>query len=352
MEAARPPRPSLPGAILGAVVGLWRLAPLRWGALAVLLAAYAVMSLEPFEWRLPRSLPNGATPLAEGWAFGSAGILIADAPLEGFEAAIEAETLDVSLEVRPHASLSGWAPILTIAQGAQRRNLTLAQDGEDLVLALRSQETGRSSKETARLAGVLVAERWVAIDVGLRPGRLTIAIDGAPMLAVALPPVVLGSWDPGVRLVLGNETSCERPWLGDIRKAVIAGPDGATDFARAGGIEAPAGCRLLRHPPKLAPLVFLNRWDAVRNTVMYLPLGCLLGMMVRRRNRRSFGALLAVIAGISLTFEVLQLLVPNRYPSIDDVIFNTAGGALGVCLGFWLMAQLAPWLPERRATAP
>jgi hypothetical protein len=78
---------------------------------------------------------------------------------------------------------------------------------------------------------------------------------------------------------------------------VIAGPDGGTDYALAGRTEAPAGCRILRHPPKLEPLIPLNRWDALRNAAMYLPLGCLLGMMVRRRNRQSFGAL--VLAGFS-----------------------------------------------------
>jgi VanZ family protein len=196
---------------------------------------------------------------------------------------------------------------------------------------------------------VLAADTWLAIDVRLRPGRLAIALDGTPMLSAALPPVVLGSWDPELQLTLGNETGCDRPWLGDLRKAVIAGPDRAIDYALAGAAEAPAGCRIVRHPPKLAPLVPLNRRDALLNTVMYLPLGCLLGMMVRRRNRRSFGALLPVIAAISLSFEMLQLLIPNRYPSIDDVIFNTAGGALGLCVGFWLMARLAPWLPDRHA---
>jgi VanZ family protein len=348
VDAATPRRPWFQGSILGAIVGLWRLAPLRWSALAALLAAYAVMSLEPFEWQFPRSLPNGAAPVAEGWSFGSAGILTAEAPLDGFATAIEAETLDVALEVRPHTSLSAWAPILTISRGS-RRNITLAQDGADLVLALRSEATGRRGRETARLAGVFAVGTWLAIDVRLRPGRLAIALDGTPMLAAALPPVVLGSWDPELQLTLGNETGCDRPWLGDLRKAVIAGPDGAIDYALAGAAEAPAGCRIVRHPPKLAPLVPLNRRDALLNTVMYLPLGCLLGMMVRRRTRRSFGALLPVIAAISLSFEMLQLLIPNRYPSIDDVIFNTAGGALGLCVGFWLMARLAPWLPERDA---
>ena len=278
--------------MLGTIVRLWRFAPLRWSALVALLAIYVVLSLEPFDWRFPARTANGATPLAEGWAFASAGILIAASPLDGFASAIEAETLDVSLEIRPRAtSVSGWAPILSLSQDADRRNLILAQVGDDLVLGLRSQDTGRRGQETARLEDVLAAGRWVAIDVRLRPGWLTIAIDGAPKLSAALPPRVLGTWNSGFGLALGNETTCNRPWLGDFRKAVIAGPDGAIDYARAGRVEVPAGCRILRHPPKLVPLVPLNRWDALQNTVMYLPLGCLLGMMVRSRSRRSFAAL-------------------------------------------------------------
>ena len=80
---------------------------------------------------------------------------------------------------------------------------------------------------------------------------------------------------------------------------------------------------------------------------MYLPLGCLLGMMAHRRNWRSFTMLLLAIAGVSLTFETLQLLVPSRYPSIDDVIFNTAGGTLGVRVR--LLAHGAPGALVARA---
>ncbi len=329
---------------------LWRLAPLRWSALAALLAIYVVLSLEPFDWRIPGRITNGATPLAEGWAFASAGILIAETPLDGFAGATLAETLDISLEIRPHsAGQSGPARILTIAEDAHRRFLTLSQEGEDLVLGLRGEDGGRRRWETERLEGVLATGRWVAIEVRLRPGRLTIAIDGVPQLWAVLPPRVLGAWGAGPNLALGNAVTCDRPWLGDVRKAVIAGPDGATDYARAGRIEAPTGCTVLRHPPKLVPLVPLNRRDALLNTLMYLPLGCLLGMMAHRRNWRSFTVLLLAIAGVSLTLETLQLLVPSRFPSIDDVLFNTAGGALGVGVGFWLMARLAAWLPARHA---
>jgi VanZ like family len=324
----------------------------RWAALAALLAIYAFLSLAPFDWRFPDRVANGAIPLAEGWAFPTAGILIADPPLDGLEAATRAETLDVSLEVRPHAiDQKGPARILTISSDVYRRNLTLAQNGRDLVLRLRSEDTDRNGQQdgrpVARLSDVFEAGRWVAIDLGLRPGRLTIAIDGVPQLSAALPPAVLGTWNPSFHLVLGNEMTCNRPWLGDLRKAVIAGPDGAVDYALAGQVEAPAGCTVLLHPPKLAPLLHLNRVDPLRNMVMYLPLGCLLGMMVRQRSRRTFGALMLAIAAASLSFETAQLLIPSRFPSIDDVIFDTLGGALGVGLGFWLMKRLAPWLPGR-----
>jgi hypothetical protein len=325
---------------------------LRWSALAVLLAIYAVLSLEPFDWRFPGRVANGAVALADGWSFPTAGIVIADPPLDRFAAAVETETLDVALEVRPRAAgQTGPARILTISQDAYRRNLTLAQDGDDLVLRLRSEDTDRNGtrdgRPVARLGDVLAAGEWVAIEVGLRPGRLTIAIDGVPQLSAALPSAVMATWDPSFSLVLGNEMTCNRPWLGDIRNAMITGPDGATSYAGLGQVDRPAACWTTLHPPKLVPLVPLDLIDTLRNTMMYVPLGCLLGLMVRSRNRRTFGALVLAIAGISLTFEAMQLLVPSRFPSIDDLIFNTLGGALGVWLGFWLSKRLAVWLPAR-----
>ena len=46
-----------------------------------------------------------------------------------------------------------------------------------------------------------------------------------------------------------------------------------------------------------------------------------------------------------------NLLVPSRFPSIDDLIFNTAGGGIGASLGFWLMRRLEAWLPEQQAAS-
>jgi glycopeptide antibiotics resistance protein len=53
------------------------------------------------------------------------------------------------------------------------------------------------------------------------------------------------------------------------------------------------------------------------------------------------------VAAVSLAFETAQLFISSRFASIDDLIFNTLGGALGVWLGFCLSRRLAAWWPAR-----
>jgi glycopeptide antibiotics resistance protein len=113
---------------------------------------------------------------------------------------------------------------------------------------------------------------------------------------------------------------------------------GAENYASE--LEIPSHFLITGPPPKLVPLRGLNLKDAVKNFVLYVPLGFLLGFLiaVRRGGRHgcaAFAALL-VIAAISMSLEALQyLLVPDRWPSIDDVIFNTLGGGLGLLLTVW-----------------
>jgi VanZ family protein len=76
--------------------------------------------------------------------------------------------------------------------------------------------------------------------------------------------------------------------------------------------------------------------DAIRNVLMYLPLGCLLGLVIRRRTCRAFIGGLLVVLAVSVAFEIAQLFVPSRFASIDDTIWNTIGGGLGLGLCWWL----------------
>jgi glycopeptide antibiotics resistance protein len=87
---------------------------------------------------------------------------------------------------------------------------------------------------------------------------------------------------------------------------------------------------MIGYMPMLVRLrVFLVE-DAIRNTLMYIPLGVLLGVMMRTRARFAPACGVLVIVGVSVMFELTQLFVASRFPSIDDVLFNAAGGSLGL----------------------
>jgi glycopeptide antibiotics resistance protein len=76
--------------------------------------------------------------------------------------------------------------------------------------------------------------------------------------------------------------------------------------------------------------------DGLANVALFVPLGVALGWL-------GYEPLRAVLAAcaFSLAVEVAQLTIPGRDPSLEDLIFNTLGGAVGfsgVCLtSRWLL---------------
>ncbi len=81
---------------------------------------------------------------------------------------------------------------------------------------------------------------------------------------------------------------------------------------------------------------FLSRGsvgDAVRNVLLFGPLGWLLAAFASRRieDRRGLIACGVVLAGgcLSLTLEAIQLLIPARAAGPVDIAANTLGTAIG-----------------------
>jgi len=106
------------------VLPLWHTQPaLRWGTLALVLGVYAIASLEPFDWQIPKQVPNHVERTPDGWRFASPGIAVAQPPHDWFEAARAAETLHFSLVVRSRAAVqSGPARIVTMSRDTRIRN--------------------------------------------------------------------------------------------------------------------------------------------------------------------------------------------------------------------------------------
>lgn len=76
--------------------------------------------------------------------------------------------------------------------------------------------------------------------------------------------------------------------------------------------------------------------DALANVLLFVPAGVVLGALVGASRTAPASFL------VSLSIEVAQLWVPGRHTSLSDLVFNTAGGALGAGLLVALPLLLRP----------
>ncbi len=75
--------------------------------------------------------------------------------------------------------------------------------------------------------------------------------------------------------------------------------------------------------------------DLLGNIVLFLPIGVLLSMALKRETHSTWARVLLVFgAGLlfSAFIETTQLWLPTRSADVDDVIFNSCGALLGAML--------------------
>jgi VanZ family protein len=104
-----------------------------------------------------------------------------------------------------------------------------------------------------------------------------------------------------------------------------------------------------RWPPGQGPLELMvlpwprwqGRFDIVSNLLGYVPLGMLFCIAQLRQRRPVWWALLfttALATGLSYLTEFTQNFLSQRYPSLVDLLLNSAGAALGAVLAIGLKA--------------
>ncbi len=83
--------------------------------------------------------------------------------------------------------------------------------------------------------------------------------------------------------------------------------------------------------------------DATLNVILFLPLGIALGLRTRRLP-------LVVLIGFVLSgaIELIQTVIPGRYPGLGDLVWNTLGTALGALISARAGRLL---FPDRRQSA-
>jgi hypothetical protein len=326
---------------------------------ATILAAYPIASLYPFHplrWGFPRKVANGAElPAQGGILFPTPGIVRSVRPLDWVAAAMRSQRLDLTLRVRTfRPDQTGPARIFTLSADPYYRDLTIGQQGENLILRLRTPGTDLNGTRAhdapfAELPGVFrTPAAWVEIHLAIEPGRLRLSAapeNGRPShLETALAAQPLRDWDPSYRLALGGELTNERSWLGEIQHALVHTDGTAIDYAAPdarGRLEAsPAQFWYAPQYFRLVPFRDFNLHDAIVNVVGYVPLGLLFGVWGWRsgaagRRWRRVVVLVLAVAAVSASLETLQFLIPVRHPSGTDLVLNTLGGGIGVLLVEW-----------------
>jgi VanZ family protein len=79
-----------------------------------------------------------------------------------------------------------------------------------------------------------------------------------------------------------------------------------------------------------------TRWmasDAVMNVIMFVPLGFIYRLSRPRVSGQAWVGALLLGATLSGLVEAAQLFTPGRFPSISDLVTNTAGSGIGAWIG-------------------
>jgi hypothetical protein len=301
-------------------------------AIGAVMIVYASVSLYPFELELPRTLDNGALWAAgQGVLLERTGVLKSKTPSALLAEAIDRRALAVSLSLKPALSEPAeTARIFSSSLNLYNRNLTLVQKRDALVVRVRTTASSDYGRREAVVEGVFAAGRWVEIDVEIEGGHLKVAIDGETRWDAPLTGEPFVTWDRDYRWFIGNEGTLNRPWLGAIRRIEWRTSGLPIDILTPAYFEAPREFIFLTNFPKLVPFRDFSRRDAVENIIMYVPIGLLFGLFcLLRFGPRGAAYAIGFAFVMSLSLESAQFFISIRNTSIDDLLFNTIGGAIG-----------------------
>jgi outer membrane protein assembly factor BamB len=147
--------------------------------------------------------------LAEG-----AGAALLDACRKSGQLTVEA------LLTPANVTQDGPARIVTFSADAYRRNFTLGQERDSLVLRLRTPQTGENGMNPEVALTRLAPGRRVHVVVSYSPGRLACYVDGRRVLDTDRVQGDFANWE-AMHLLFGDEWQDARQWSGTLSGVAI-----------------------------------------------------------------------------------------------------------------------------------
>lgn len=295
-----------------------------------MIAAYLVAAYHPFALDPPRYIRNGFEVGPDGsYHFdGTSVVRTAGAP-SWLPTAIAEHRLTVALEVMvSDGEQDGPARLLTVSADRGRHNLTLAQDGADLIVRLRHPGSDYAGLPPIVVDAVFAAPTWQSIVVRIGPEEVTVEVDGRVAAARALEPAPLTAWNDEFRLALGGEVDgWDNGWSGSMRRAVVEVPGASIDYVtERSALVVPADDWYF--PANPLGLHF-GAVDMVLNLLGFIPFGAIF-VLLRPGSRPVLRSARASVL-LSLAMELGQVFV-QRDPSVLDFALNVLGGTIGAAL--------------------
>ena len=355
-----------------------------WSGVVIYLLVIAAVSLWPFNFDFEVNQNHAQWKKdGGGMEFRKRGQLVSEVPAKRFHEQLAGGSgLTVEVWIRPYeASQEGPARIVSYSMDTSLRNFSLAQSGEGLVMRLRTTGTDLNGMnphfEAPRVfhdAAAWDRPRHIAFTYDCH--EACFYVDGRRHRCDRTIEGDFLDWDPDHRLVIGNEVTSDRPWLGEIHHAAIhnraltpteiadaflrgwqptAGPKcpdrlacytfdenlGTTVADKAGG-SAPLPLHI---PGTLPPFPFdlsgrtvLREFlpsNLIPNVAIFIPLGFLILGQLKRftiSGREMVPATLLLGLFIAFAIECLQHYQPAKHSSTPELFMKFAGFSLGMAM--------------------
>jgi hypothetical protein len=285
----------------------------------------------------------------------------------------------------------GPARVVSYSKDPGLRNFTLAQERRDLVTRLRTTETDLNGRPVLIVRDVFQPDDPQHLLVTYNFFEQRVYVNGHLRLRTPIPGGRFSNWDPTYSLVLGNEATGNRPWLGKlflvaIYNRALSEQEIWKNYA-AGRFFNPAvspsdqrvrdglltlylfsegkGNRVLERSGKLSsldlkipprvPVIITDREflsspygefflrpikshrviEIIGNIIIFIPFGLLFHAALRGRYQLSLkmAAFVFILGALfTLSVESLQYFTETRHSSMTDVISNLIGTALGITI--------------------
>ncbi|SFK18557.1 VanZ family protein [Cellulomonas sp. KH9] len=89
--------------------------------------------------------------------------------------------------------------------------------------------------------------------------------------------------------------------------------------------------------------------EPLANVVMFVPFGVLVGLLV---GLRRWWAVVLLGLATSAAIETVQRVLPDRFSTVQDVVMNTLGAAVGVAVLAWVVARAGRTRPGSASADP